>query len=309
MLKIDNLTKKYGKFKAVDNISLDIKEGEIFGFVGPNGAGKTTTFKMIATLLKPTSGNIYLDGTEISHKNLKTVRNNIGYMPDFFGVYDKLKVSEYMDFYSDIAGIDGRDKINVIGDLLELVGLSNKRNAYVDSLSRGMKQRLCLARCLVHNPKLLILDEPASGMDPRARIQMKEILRELKKMGKTIIISSHILPELAELCTNIGIIEGGKIVVNGPVDEIMLRATGSSVIRIEVLGNKERCIKVLKEEPLVKSVTNEDRYIEIDFSGELTELSTLIKKVVNADIPVISFKPLENNLEDIFMEVTRGDVK
>ena len=309
MLKIDNLTKKYGKFKAVDNISLEINEGEIFGFVGPNGAGKTTTFKMIATLLKPTSGNIYLDGTQINYKNLKKVRNDIGYMPDFFGVYDKLKVSEYMDFYSDIAGIDRNNKTNVIGDLLELVDLIHKKDAYVDSLSRGMKQRLCLARCLVHNPKLLILDEPASGMDPRARIQMKEVLRELKKMGKTIIISSHILPELAELCTNIGIIEGGKIVVNGPVDEIMLRATGSSVIRIEVLGNKERCIQVLKEEPLVKSVTNEDRYIEIEFSGELSELSNLIKRVVNADIPVISFKPLENNLEDIFMEVTRGDVK
>lgn len=307
MLKIENLTKKYGKFKAVDNISLEINEGEIFGFVGPNGAGKTTTFKMISTLLKATSGNIYLDGTEINHKNLKKVRSNIGYMPDFFGVYDKLKVNEYMDFYSDIAGFNRSEKVSIIKDLLELVDLTNKKNAYVDSLSRGMKQRLCLARCLIHNPKLLILDEPASGMDPRARVQMKEILRELKKMGKTIIISSHILPELSELCTNIGIIEGGKIVVNGSVEEIMHRAKGASVIRIEVLGEKEKCIRFLKEEPLVKSVIEEERYIEIEFSGELKEVSNLVKRVLDANIPVISFKPIENNLEDIFMEVTRGD--
>lgn len=307
MLKIENLTKLYGKFKAVDNISLEIKEGEIFGFVGPNGAGKTTTFKMISTLMRPTSGNIYLDGTELSYKNLKKIRNEIGYMPDFFGVYDKLKVSEYMDFYSDIAGIYGEEKHSIIRDLLELVDLSHKKDAYVDSLSRGMKQRLCLARCLVHNPKLLILDEPASGMDPRARIQMKEILRELKKMGKTIIISSHILPELAELCTNIGIIEGGKIVVNGPVEEIMFRARGEKIIKIGVLEEREKCIKLLKEDPLVKSVVEDERDIEIEFNGESLELSNLMKKILNQNIPLISFRPLENNLEDIFMEVTRGD--
>ncbi|MCT4565207.1 MAG: ABC transporter ATP-binding protein [Maledivibacter sp.] len=307
MLRIENLTKLYGKFKAVDDISLEIKEGEIFGFVGPNGAGKTTTFKMIATLLKPTSGKIYLDGTELSYKNLKKVRNEIGYMPDFFGVYDKLKVSEYMDFYSDIAGIYGDEKTGIIKDLLELVDLTHKKDAYVDSLSRGMKQRLCLARCLVHNPKLLILDEPASGMDPRARIQMKEILRELKRMGKTIIISSHILPELAELCTNIGIIEGGKIVVNGPVEEIMHRTRGTQVIKIVVLKDKDKCIKLLKEDPLVKSVVEDERDIEIEFNGEALELSDLMKRILNENIPLISFRPLENNLEDIFMEVTRGD--
>ncbi|SHJ47926.1 ABC transporter ATP-binding protein [Paramaledivibacter caminithermalis] len=307
MLKVENLTKLYGKFKAVDNISLNIKEGEIFGFVGPNGAGKTTTFKMIATLLRPTSGKIYLDGMEVNYKNLKKVRNEIGYMPDFFGVYDKLKVTEYMDFYSDIAGIYGEEKNRIIKDLLQLVDLTHKKEAYVDSLSRGMKQRLCLARCLIHNPKLLILDEPASGMDPRARIQMKEILRELKKMGKTIIISSHILPELSELCTNIGIIEGGKIVVNGPVEEIMYRAKSNNIIKLSVLEKKENCIKLLKEEPLVKSVIENGRDIEIEFDGEPLELSNLMKRMLNQNIPLISFKPLENNLEDIFMEVTRGD--
>lgn len=309
MLKIENLTKSYGKLKAVDNISFQIKEGEIFGFVGPNGAGKTTTFKMIATLLRPTSGRIYLDGTEVTIKNLKEIRNNIGYMPDFFGVYDKLKVTEYMDFYSDIVGIYGKEKEDMVSDLLELVDLAHKREAYVDSLSRGMKQRLCLARCLVHNPKLLILDEPASGMDPRARIQMKEILRELKRMGKTIIISSHILPELAELCTNIGIIKNGKVAVNGTVDEIMLRARGANIIKIEVLEKKENCVKLLKEEPLVRSVLEDERDIEIEFAGESIELSNLVKRLLNANIPVISFRPLETNLETIFMDITKGDVE
>lgn len=309
MLRIENLTKKYGKLTAVDNISLHIKEGEIFGFVGPNGAGKTTSFKMIATLMRPTSGKIFLDGMEIATKNLKDIRSNMGYMPDFFGVYDKLKVTEYMDFYSDIAGIHGKEKKDMISDLLELVDLANKRDAYVDSLSRGMKQRLCLARCLVHNPKLLILDEPASGMDPRARIQMKEILKELKRMGKTIIISSHILPELAELCTNIGIIKGGKIVVNGSVDEIMMMARGANVIKIEVLGEIEKCVKILQEEPLIKSVLESERDVEIEFTGKPMELSNLLKKLLSSNIPVISFKPLESNLETIFMDVTKGDAE
>ncbi len=309
MLRIENLTKRYGKLIAVDNISLQIKEGEIFGFVGPNGAGKTTSFKMIATLMRPTSGKIFLDGTQVTTKNLKEIRNNIGYMPDFFGVYDKLKVTEYMDFYSDIAGIYGKEKENIMSDLLELVDLAHKKEVYVDSLSRGMKQRLCLARCLVHNPKLLILDEPASGMDPRARIQMKEILKELKRMGKTIIISSHILPELAELCTNIGIIKGGKIAVNGSVDEIMLMARGANVIKIEVLGEIEKCVKVLKEEPLIKSVLENERDVEIEFTGKQIELSNLLKRLLGANIPVISFKPLETNLETIFMDVTKGDVE
>lgn len=309
MLRIEKLTKKYGKLTAVDNISLQIEEGEIFGFVGPNGAGKTTSFKMISTLMRPTSGKIFLDGTEVNTKSLKEIRNNIGYMPDFFGVYDKLKVTEYMDFYSDIAGIYGKEKQNIMNDLLELVDLAHKREAYVDSLSRGMKQRLCLARCLVHNPKLLILDEPASGMDPRARIQMKEILKELKRMGKTIIISSHILPELAELCTNIGIIKSGKIAVNGAVDEIMLMARGANVIKIEVLGEIEKCVKLLKEEPLVKSVVENDRDVEMEFSGKPIELSNLLKRLLGANIPVISFKPLESNLETIFMDVTKGDAE
>ncbi|MTI49659.1 ABC transporter ATP-binding protein [Sporosalibacterium faouarense] len=306
MLRLENVTKKYGKFIAVNNLSLEIEEGEIFGFVGPNGAGKTTTLKMIATLLQPTSGNIFIDNIEVS-QNVKKVRGIMGYMPDFFGVYDDLKVSEYLDFYGDVAGLSKEEKLQVIPDLLELVDLKNKKSEYVDSLSRGMKQRLCLARSLIHNPRLLILDEPASGMDPRARVQMKEILKELRRMGKTILISSHILPELSELCTNIGIIERGQIIESGSVDEIMRKVNKTNNIRLTVLDFTEKAMKLLKEEPVVGNVYNDDKSIEFNFEGGDKEIVYLIKKLVNNDVPVLSFKPIESNLEEIFMKVTKGD--
>ncbi len=308
MIRIENLTKNYGKFTAVDNLSLEITEGEIFGFVGPNGAGKTTTLRMIATLLKPTSGKIYIDDIDVS-KNIKEARNSIGYMPDFFGVYDNLKVDEYLEFYADIAGLSREQKNKMIGELLELVDLSHKVDSYVDALSRGMKQRLCLARSLIHNPKFLILDEPASGMDPRARVQMKDILRELKRMGKTILISSHILPELAELCTSIGIIERGKIVISGTVDEIMKKVTGTNGVRIRVLDNMEKAINLLMEEPLVSDIYDNDNIIEFGFSGSEEDMANLIKKLVIKEIPIASFNPLQSNLEEIFMQVTKGDVE
>lgn len=308
MIRIENLTKKYGKFTAVDNLSLEIKEGEIFGFVGPNGAGKTTTLKMISTLLKPTSGSIFIDDIDVS-KNIKEARSNIGYMPDFFGVYDNLKVNEYLEFYADIAGLNKDEKKKMMSELLELVDLSHKVDSYVDSLSRGMKQRLCLARSLIHNPKFLILDEPASGMDPRARAQMKDILRELKRMGKTILISSHILPELAELCTSIGIIEKGKLVINGTVSDIMKKVEGSNGISIKVLNNVEKAINLLLEEPLVSDVYDNDNIIEFGFSGDEEDMAKLIKKFVLNDISLVAFNPLQSNLEELFMQVTKGDVE
>ncbi|QZY56098.1 ABC transporter ATP-binding protein [Crassaminicella profunda] len=306
MLKIENLTKSYGKFKAVNKLSLTINEGEIFGFVGPNGAGKTTTMKMIATLLKPDSGKIYLDEVDLS-KDLKGIRERTGYMPDFFGVYDNLKAIEYLEFYGDVAGIPKEERKDTIEDLLALVDLTHKREAYVDSLSRGMKQRLCLARSLIHNPKLLILDEPASGMDPRARVQMKEILKELKRMGKTILISSHILSELAELCDSIGIIENGKIVQIGSVDKIMRKVSKGNLIKIKILDHMERAVTLLKEEPLVKDVFTDENHIEISFDGEEKDTAKIIKKLINNEILVTSFSPIESNLEEIFMKVTKGE--
>lgn len=303
MLEIKKLCKKYGKFTAVDNLDLSVAEGEIFGFVGPNGAGKTTTMKIICGLLEADSGEVYVDGVN-AIKNNKSIKEKIGYMPDFFGVYDNLKVSEYLEFYASIYSINGKERDKVCGDLLELVDLSSKRDVYVDSLSRGMKQRLCLARSLVHNPKLLVLDEPASGMDPRARFEMKEILRTLKDMNKTIIISSHILPELAELCTTIGIIEKGKIILRGTVDEIMLKVYRNKGIKIRVHNKLEEAVTVLKEFPNVDNITTGENSIQAYFEGGDEDMSNILKTLVNRDIPVVSFSQLDGNLEDIFMKVT-----
>ena len=217
MLVIRDLVKKYGNFTAVDHLNMHVERGQIYGFIGPNGAGKTTTMRIVATLLAPTSGYVEVDGVDLQKDPIK-VREKIGYMPDFFGVYDNLIVMEYLDFYGSAYGIEYAQRRRIADDLLELVDLSDKKDAYVDTLSRGMKQRLCLARCLIHNPQLLILDEPASGMDPRARAEIKGILKELKRMGKTILISSHILAELSEICDCVGIIDSRKVVIQVSVD-------------------------------------------------------------------------------------------
>lgn len=221
MVDIEELTKRYGKFVALDHMNLHIDKGEIFGFVGPNGAGKTTTMSIMCGLLKATSGKVTIDGVDALGRPAD-VKRKIGYVPDFFGVYDNLKVMEYMDFYGSMYGMSKREVENVADKYLELVALQDKKDEFVDSLSRGMKQRLCVARALIHDPELLVLDEPSSGLDPRSRHDMKNILRDLKEMGKTIVISSHILPELSEMCTSIGVIDHGKIVASGSVDEIVM---------------------------------------------------------------------------------------
>lgn len=307
MLIVENLVKKYGKFKAVDNLCLEIGEGHIYGFVGANGAGKTTTMKIIAGLLKPTSGRVTVDGVDIT-SDPRGVKKKIGYMPDFFGVYDDLKVTEYMDFYCGVYSLPKPERSKIIDDLLELVNLSHKKDFYVDSLSRGMKQRLCLARSLLHNPQLLILDEPASGLDPRARVEMKEILKALKDMGKTILISSHILPELAELCTSIGIIEHGKMVIGGTVDDIMKKVSHGKTIRIKVLGDLDPAVRYLQEQPNLGSISIANDFIDADYDGDPNLVAELLKGLVKNDIPVISFTELEKNLESVFMHLTVGGV-
>ncbi len=306
MLKIENLRKRYGRLVAVDNLSLEIKEGEIFGFVGPNGAGKTTTIKMICALLSPTKGKVFIDGVDV-HSDVRTARSKIGYMPDFFGVYDNLKVSEYMEFYADVAKVSKKESPGVIDDLLSLVDLSEKKNAYVDSLSRGMKQRLCLARALVHDPKLLILDEPASGMDPRARVQMKEILKELKKMGKTIIISSHILPELAEICTTIGIINKGKVIHKGTVEEINAKVHGSNPVLIKYLETDLDVARLIKEDPRAELLYEGENSLEIRLDGKEEAAAEFLKHLISMNIEITSFGRVGNSLEDIFMHVTGGE--
>lgn len=304
MLEIKNLYKRYGNFLALDDLNLNISEGEIFGFVGPNGAGKTTTMKIVSGLLSPTSGEVYIEGEDVLN-NTRRIKDKIGYMPDFFGVYDNLKVEEYLDFYASIYNIKGEERKKVCSDLLELVDLTNKQDAYVDSLSRGMKQRLCLARSLVHNPNLLILDEPASGMDPRARFEMKEILKTLKNMGKTILISSHILSELSEICTSIGIIEKGKVVINGSVEEIMMKVYSSKVIKIKVMDKLEETKKLLMEFPSIENINTGNNVLEASFNGEDSEMSGVLKRLVTYGIPVVTFSQLDGNLEDVFMRVTK----
>ena len=303
MLVIKNLEKSYGNFKALNGLNLEIKKGEIFGFIGPNGAGKSTTMKIISGLLSPDSGEVYVDGID-AIKNNRALKDKIGYMPDFFGVYDNLKAIEYLEFYASIYGIIGEDARKLSMDLLELVNLKDKADAYVDGLSRGMKQRLCLARCLVHNPELLILDEPASGMDPRARYEMKGILRNLKDMGKTIIVSSHILPELGEVCTNIGIVKGGTIVCQGTVDEIMTRAAGASPIVFTVMDKEEEAIKILKELPNISDIKVDGNKITASVSGDDIEVCNVLKALVLKDIPVLNYSRSVGNLEDVFIQIT-----
>jgi len=307
MIEIQNLSKRYGSFPALDNLSLSIEKGTVFGFVGQNGAGKSTTFSILATLLAPTEGTATVNGFNIS-KDPKLVRRQIGYMPDFFGVYDQLKADEYLDFYGASYKIPAEQRKKLIPQLLELVNLSHKKDSYVDLLSRGMKQRLCLARCLIHDPEVLILDEPASGLDPRARIEMREILKELKKMGKTILISSHILPELAEMCDEIGVIDNGKLVAHGSVQDIQFQLQADKLIVVKVRGMVESAVAFFEDDPLVSKVEvdEENRTFQFLYKGEETEQIGLLKKAVLNDLQIVSFKETETNLEDVFMEITKG---
>lgn len=303
MLEIKNLTKRYGKFTALENLNLKMKEGEIFGFVGPNGAGKTTTMRIVAGLLKADSGEVLIDGFN-ALKVTKGLKEKIGYMPDFFGIYDNLKAIEYMEFFASTYGLVGRAARDRCFRLLELVNLSEYAMTYVDDMSRGMKQRLCLARCLVHDPKVLILDEPAAGLDPRARVEMKEILTELKSSNKTILISSHILPELARISDTIGIIEKGKLVVSGSVEDILVAKGSASPILIKVASGLENAVKVLKENKDTKNITIRDNQISILFMGNEEREAVLLSALINNNVMVSSFSREESNLESLFMQIT-----
>ncbi|MED3661439.1 ABC transporter ATP-binding protein [Ureibacillus sp. FSL K6-8385] len=307
MIEIQNLTKKFGDFKALDGLNMTVGEGIVFGFVGANGAGKTTAFSILATLLAPTSGDAFIDGKSVV-KEPQEVRRIIGYMPDFFGVYDQLKTDEYLDFYGACYGIPERERKVLIPQLLELVNLSDKRYEYVDLLSRGMKQRLCLARCLIHDPKVLILDEPASGLDPRARVEMREIIKHLKAMGKTILISSHILPELAEMCDEIGVIDKGKLITQGNVEAIQAQLQGDRHITVKVLNEVEKTVKFLEEDPFVSSIEVMEGHGEITFiyKGSKEEQMQLLRKAITAGLSIYAFMEEEKDLEDVYMAITKG---
>lgn len=307
MIDIIGLTKKYGSFTALDELHLQIDAGVVFGFVGANGAGKSTTFSILSTLLAPTSGKAFVNGVNVV-ENPAEVRKYLGYMPDFFGVYDQLKVDEYLDFYGASYNLSAAEREKLIPELLELVNLTDKRYEYVDLLSRGMKQRLCLARTLIHDPKVLILDEPASGLDPRARTEMRDILKHLKSMGKTILISSHILPELAEMCDEIGVLERGRLIARGNVNTIQDQLMADKEIIVKMLGDIEPAVRFFEEDPNVTAIEKEanEGIVKFYFKGTREEQIALLKKAYLSDLAIYSATEVEKDLEDVFMAITKG---
>ncbi|MDE6212705.1 MAG: ABC transporter ATP-binding protein [Lachnospiraceae bacterium] len=305
MLYINDLTKNYGSFTAVNHLSLHIPEGDLFGFVGPNGAGKTTTIRIVCGLLRASGGSVRI-GSTAAAVGSKEMKRMIGYVPDFFGVYDNLKVREYMDMYGSMYGMYSRDIAKLTDDLLELVNLSDKKEVYVDTLSRGMKQRLCVARALLHNPKLLILDEPSSGLDPRARVEMKELLKNLHSMGKTIVISSHILSELSEMCNSIGIMNHGQLITAGRIEYIMQQISGGKRMHIQIASGMENAVRILKEQVGVRIESVRENEIIVLFNGADEEVSALIGLMLQNQVVLGGFYREEGSLESLFMQVTGG---
>jgi ABC-2 type transport system ATP-binding protein len=309
MIAVENLHKAYGGRVALEEVSFTVPKGEIFGFIGPNGAGKTTTIRILATLSSADSGEATVGGIPV-HEAPGEVRNLIGYMPDFFGVYDRLTSAEYLEFYAACHGVPRRKRAAVARELLELVDLSDRREVQVDTLSRGMKQRLGLARALVHDPAVLLLDEPASGLDPRARVEMKELIRELRRMGKTILISSHILPELEELCTWVGFIDGGRMAVAGRMADVRDAVVSGRRLRIELADPDEeemvRAEELLASHEGVLGVARLPDHLEVAVSESIVD-DDLLALLVGRKVRVRSFAVIQGDLSEVFMRLTRDE--
>jgi ABC-2 type transport system ATP-binding protein len=307
IVRTEGLVKRYATTVAVAGVDLDVEAGEIFGLVGPNGAGKTTTFRILATLLQPSAGVAEIAGWSVT-RNPDQVRRVLGFMPDVFGVYDDMKVWEYLDFFGRCYGLSAAQRRRVIGDLLELVDLGDRRDDYVQTLSRGMEQRLCLAHALVHDPQVLLLDEPASGLDPRARVELRELLRELRSLGKTILISSHILPELEELCTSVAIVDRGRVLAKGTVGDIERRLRYGAVLRVRVLAGGdalEAARATFEADADVTTATIlHDGSIELGFRGDDAASARLLATSVAAGVPIVSFARAATDLEELFLQVT-----
>lgn len=305
MIEIFEFGKDYGEFTAVESLTLNIKAGEMFGFIGPNGAGKSTTIRFLATLLKATRGDAVVNGHSVN-KDPMAVRRSIGYMPDDFGVYDGMKVWEFLDFFAVAYKIGRTQRKQVILDVLELLDLGHKRDDFVNGLSRGMKQRLCLAKTLVHDPPVLILDEPTSGLDPRARIEVKALLKELRRMGKTVLISSHILSELADCCSSIGIIERGQLLMSGPIENVYRQIRRNRHVEVRFNDKAEAGISILRSCPELRDIEiNGDRVlVELEATDE--QLAAIMTRLTDEGIPMRSFNDKEPTLEDVFMMVTKG---
>jgi ABC-2 type transport system ATP-binding protein len=320
-IELKDVTRCYGKRTAVDHLSLAIQPGEVFGFVGPNGAGKTSTIRMIAGLLHITSGEILVGGHSVSNQK-EAVLGQTGYMPDFFGVYPDLKVWEYLDFFAACYHIPWDKRPRLTSELLELVELSHRRDDPVDSLSRGMKQRLSLSRALLHDPQVLLLDEPASGLDPRARVEIRELLVELARMGKTVFFSTHILADVAEICTQVGIIEEGRLVAQGSLEELHLKIIPRRRVEVTLLSEGDRAQILLERRPEIAALeiisppsqalaenTNGGRLrLAFEFNGEDAALSRLLADLVEAGLPVVHFSADQRDLEEVFLRATKGIV-
>jgi ABC-2 type transport system ATP-binding protein len=308
MIRTTDLTKRYGSTEALKGIDLHVEEGDLFGFIGPNGAGKTTTIRILTTLLEPSAGEATVAGFSVWTQK-DQIRSMLGYMPDSFGVYRDMTVSEYLHFFAAAYGIPSRDRRNLVGGLLELTDLTYKEHALVDTLSRGMQQRLGLARTLVHDPKVLVLDEPASGLDPRARIEIREILKELRAMGKTILLSSHILSELAEVCNRIAILERGELVAQGRLDDIMDQVRDATQVELRTTDDARACV-VLRELPAVDAaeIDEEARVINVKLATPL-DLADLASHLHSRDVHLRFMSQREPTLEEVFMKLTQGLVQ
>lgn len=312
MIETVDLTKRYGDLYALKGLTLKLERGDVFGFIGPNGAGKTTTMRILATLLAPTWGEAYVDGRSI-YTHPKEIRRVIGYMPDFFGVYDDMLVSEYLEFFAAAYRIRGAARKQRCDELLALVDLEFKRDALAHTLSRGQTQRLGLARVLLHDPQVLLLDEPASGLDPRARIEMRQLLRRLRELGKTIMVSSHILPELADVCNKIGIIDRGELVVAADVQDVMKQIRRQTVLHIGVAPDQAaEAARLLAAHPLVAQVVPQDDYLATTLQEPTADYSDLAATLIRANLKLTLFKEEDVNLETAFMLLTKqrlGDAR
>lgn len=308
MIETRQLTKRYGHLIAVNEINLSLKDGDVFGFIGPNGSGKTTTMRMIATLLQPDYGEAYVCGQSIYTKP-QEIRRLVGYMPDFFGVYDDMTVIEYLEFFAAAYRIHGPKRRGVCEEKLELVDMGFKRDAMVNQLSRGQTQRVGLARVLLHEPQVLLLDEPASGLDPRARIEMRNLLRRLGELKKTVIVSSHILPELADVCTRVGMIEKGNLIVDGHVDEVMRKARQQILLEIRVAERTDDAAKLLAQHDLVAGVDIVKGTIQTRLKPEVLDYSPLPTALIQAGFRMTLFREEEVNLETAFLALTKGLVQ
>lgn len=308
VVKTVNLTKRYGTLVALSNLNLEIQSGDCFGFIGPNGAGKTTTMKILATLLQPTWGEARICDFVVGYQS-RQIRPLIGYVPDYFGAYEDMVVQEYLEFFAAAYNINGSNRVKLVGDVLELTDLAYKRDAFVDGLSRGMKQRLSIARVLLHDPKLLLLDEPAGNLDPRARIELRELLKTLRGMGKTIIISSHILPELQDLCNTVGIIERGELIYSGPWTDIVKKAKTGTVLHVTVADQQVQAGALLAQEPSIESVNSTNGFLEILIKPGVEDYSFVPARLIQAGYRLTMMREEEVNLETAFMRLTKGLVQ